>query len=143
MSYASMTCWILGNAASEGMEYVFDGVEKGVKDSPGRREEGMDSFLVEREVLVRVALGRSSNAVTIAVRSKGKKDVCSLGEEGRRGLRRGGMAVKDDCGRFDLSFWKIDCGLILESSRLGRCDWEAARRARSLRGVGSASRDGS
>lgn len=70
MSYASMTCWILGNAASEGMEYVFDGVEKGVKDSPGRREEGMDSFLVEREVLVRVALGRSSNAVTIAVRSK-------------------------------------------------------------------------
>lgn len=102
---------------------MFDGVEKGMKDSPGRSEEDTISFLVEQEVLVRVVLGRSSNAVvTMAGRSKGKKDACSLDEEGRRDLRRGGMAVKDDCGRFDFSFWKTDCGLVLKSSRLGRCD---------------------
>lgn len=128
---------------SEGMEYVFDGVEKGVKDLFGRREEGMDLFLVEWEVLVWVVLGWSLNVVIIVVRLKGKKDVCFLGEEGWCGLRRGGMVVKDDCGCFDFSFWKIDCGLIFEFFRLGRCDWEVVWCVWFLRGVGSVLRDGS
>lgn len=105
MSYVSITCSILGIAASEDLEYVFDGVQKGVKYSPGRREECTDSFLLAREMLVRDTLGRSSNAVlTTAGKSKGKKDVCFLGEEGRRDLRRGDMTANDNCGRFDLIF---------------------------------------